>query len=76
MPLGLAHAQHMRTFFDTPVFATLGAGVPTGTAYHLFTTVVPIEWSSIHDVIEAHGPSLLLRGASDQRLEIPASYAL
>lgn len=75
MPLGLGQARQMRMLFDTPVFTTLGAGATTATAYHLFATMMPSGWSSVYDIVEAHGPSLVLRGAGNQRLEIPASCA-
>jgi hypothetical protein len=72
MPLGLENARQMRTLFDTPVFTSLEAATTSTTAYHLFTTVVPSDWSGIEDV-EAREQSLRLCSGDNQVLEIPAS---
>jgi hypothetical protein len=65
-PVGLAHAQQMRSLFDAPVLATIGAAQSLTTRYTMFVTPVPPSWPSVTDVTGDDDHLLLHAGNSGQ----------
>jgi hypothetical protein len=69
MPLGLDHAQRMRTLFDVPVLTSLGGGSSTETRYELFLHRTPARWKQIENVSRCEG-ALVVRGDGDEEIRL------
>lgn len=67
MPLGLEHAQQMRTLFGTPVLTTIAGGADLTTSYQMFVANTPPDWKSIVDVLQ-RGDRLQLQSESGAEL--------
>ena len=72
MPLGLEHAQEMRTLFDTPVLATIAGRAELTTAYQIFVTSVPPHWQRVQQVRRI-GDELVLHSDRCTQLAIRSS---
>lgn len=72
MPLGLEHAQEMRTLFDTPVLATIAGRAELTTAYQIFLTPVPHDWQDVLQVSRIGG-ELILHSDTYAKLAIRSS---
>lgn len=72
MPLGLQHAQQMRTLFDTPVLARIEGDAQLSTTYDLFVTAVPQDWASVPRVSRDES-SLVLHSDAGKLLQIVSS---
>ena len=68
-PLGLAQAQELRTLFDAPVLATIGAEQSLTTRYTMFLTPAPPEWTAISDVTR-EGEHLILQTDNAEQLRL------
>jgi hypothetical protein len=68
-PLGLAHAQQMRSLFRAPVLATIGAAQSLTTRYTMFVTPVPPSWPSITNVTR-DGDHLILHAENGDQLRL------